>query len=100
VNPGTFRDDRGNDRPLERSRCGHDVARVDGAVGCFHPKTRTTVVLDHGLHFDSGADRCVDLLRVCREVIRDLILGGECVGADVEFLTGEAVMPRRPVRHQ
>ena len=94
------RNDRRDDRLLERTRRGHDIARLDGAFGCFHVKTRLAVVLPHGLDFDSGSDRCVDLLRVGREVVRDLILGGERVGADVEFLTGETVMPRRPVRHK
>src|SRR3954468_16020758 len=105
----TLRYDRRDDRLLERPRRGHDIAGLDAAVGRFHVETRSAVVLPHGFHFNAGTDRCVYLLRVGGEVVRDLIFRGEGIGADVEFLTRESVMPcwavrtresHRPVRHR
>ena len=65
-----------------------------------HAESRTAVVLPYRRHLDTGADRRVDLLRIGDEVVRDLLLAGEGVGVDVELLTREAVVPRRPVGHQ
>ena len=93
MDSGAVGNDRRNDRPLERARCGHDISGLDGAVGCFHAETCPAVVLPYGRHLDAGTDRCVDFLRVGREVVRDLLLGGESVGVDVEFLTGKSVVP-------
>ena len=66
--------DGGNDRPLKRSGCGDDEARLDGSVRCLHAETRSAAVPPHRGHLDAGADRRVDLLRVGDEVVGDLVL--------------------------
>ena len=38
-----IRNDRRDDRLLERTRRGNDIARVDGSFGCFHVKTPLAV---------------------------------------------------------
>ena len=100
MNSAAVRDDSRDDRLLERSCRGHDIACVDVSLRRFHVETRAFGVPTYGGHLDAGTDRRVDLLRVRREIVRDLILRGERIGVGVEFLTREAVVPRGSVRHQ
>ena len=95
-----LRDDRRDQRLLERAGRRDDVARLDRAVARLGPEAGPALVPAHGEHLDAAADRCVDLSRVGLEVLDDLLLGGEPIPIDVELQPGEPVMPRGPVRDQ
>lgn len=89
LEPGVLRDDRRDHRSLERAGGGHDIARLDDAVGGFGPEPGAPVVLAHRGDLDAAADRRADFLRVGEEVVGDLVLGGERVRVEIdEFQAG------------
>jgi hypothetical protein len=99
--PRAARNDRRDHRPLERASRGDDVAGVDDSGRSLHAEAGSAGVLAHRRHLDATADRRPDLLRVCDEVIRDLLLRGETIRVDAaELKAGEPVVPGGSVGDQ
>ena len=89
------------DRLLERSGRGDDIAGADRPVRSLHGEARSSGVLADRGHLDAALDRRADLLRVGDEVVGDLVLASKPVRRNVEELQArEAIVPRRAVGDQ
>lgn len=92
--------DRRDHRPLEGAGGRHHPIGLDHPRRRLDGKARAPAVAQHLAHFNAGADRRVDFLRIGFEVVRHLVLGGKAVGVDGKLQPREAVVPGRPVGHQ
>ena len=94
------RDQRRDDRVLERAGGDDDVIGLDHALRGGDAEAGAAGIAAQFLDLDAAADRGGDLFGVGCEIIGDLVLGDEGVGGTVEFHAGKAVMPGGAVGDQ
>ena len=94
------RNDRRDQRRLERPSRRYHVPGVDGALRGLDRESRPALVPSHRGDLDAGTNRRPDRRRVCLEVVRDLLLGDERLRVTIELQTRKPVVPGGAVRDE
>ena len=89
-----------NDRTLKRTGRHDYMVGLDDALGGLRTEAGTARLSTKGRNFNSTVDRSGDLLRVCDEVVYDLVSGRKAILIAGKGHAGKSIVPGWPIGNQ